>query len=219
MSDESSGFSEKEMVDNVTTMLLAGEDTTANSLAWTLYFLVRYPEVQTRLRQEIQSSLGDTLPCSADQLRALPYLDGVIHESMRLKPVAPINGLEANEDFIADGMTTNIGLELKKGDFVIALTRVMASREEDFPEAGAFRPERWLPDKRGEQVNQRAFIPFGSGPRLCPGRSLALLEMKLVLVMVLQQFEIEARVDPNDVKETLAFTMSPVGLRVAFKPV
>ena len=95
----------------------------------------------------------------------------------------------------------------------------MASREEDFPEAGAFRPERWLPDKRGEQVNQRAFIPFGSGPRLCPGRSLALLEMKLVLVMVLQQFEIEARVDPNDVKETLAFTMSPVGLRVAFKPV
>ena len=219
VSDESSGFSEKEMVDNVTTMLLAGEDTTANSLAWTLYFLVRYPEVQTRLRQEIQSSLGDTLPCSADQLRALPYLDGVIHESMRLKPVAPINGLEANEDFIADGMTTNIGLELKKGDFVIALTRVMASREEDFPEAGAFRPERWLPDKRGEQVNQRAFIPFGSGPRLCPGRSLALLEMKLVLVMVLQQFEIEARVDPNDVKETLAFTMSPVGLRVAFKPV
>ncbi|HCO61851.1 MAG TPA: cytochrome P450 [Porticoccaceae bacterium] len=217
--DESRGFSEKEMVDNVTTMLLAGEDTTANSLAWAIYFLVKYPAVQTRLREEIKAALGDGLPTSGDQLRALPYLDGVIHESMRLKPVAPINGLEANEDFVATGTTLKSGLALRKGDFIIALTRVMASREADFPEPGAFRPERWLPENRANQVNQRAFIPFGSGPRLCPGRSLALLEMKLVLVMILQQFEIEARVDFNEVKEALAFTMSPVGLRAAFIPV
>lgn len=216
--DESSGFSEKEVVDNVTTMLLAGEDTTANSLAWAIYFLVKYPAAQTRLREEITTSLGNELPSAGDRLRALPYLDGVIHESMRLKPVAPINGLEANKDFNAHGTTVKTGLALKKGDFIIALTRIMASREEDFPDAGAFRPERWLPENRGEQVNQRAFIPFGSGPRLCPGRSLALLEMKLVLVMILQRFEIEARVDLNEVKEQLAFTMSPVGLRVAFKP-
>ena len=173
---------------------------------------------QTRLREEITTSLGNELPSAGDRLRALPYLDGVIHESMRLKPVAPINGLEANEDFNAHGTTVKTGLALKKGDFIIALTRIMASREEDFPDAEAFRPERWLPENRGEQVNQRAFIPFGSGPRLCPGRSLALLEMKLVLVMILQRFEIEARVDLNEVKEQLAFTMSPVGLRVAFKP-
>lgn len=215
--DESRGFSEQEVVDNVTTMLLAGEDTTANSLAWAIYFLVRYPAVQTRLREEINTALGPELPSSAEPLRRLPYLDGVVHESMRLKPVAPVNGLEANQDFVASGTTIEAGLALKKGDFIIALTRVMASREEDFPDAGAFRPERWLPENRDTQVNQRAFIPFGSGPRLCPGRSLALLEIKLVLVMMLQQFEMQARVDLDDVQEELAFTMSPVGLRVAFQ--
>ncbi|MEH6639379.1 MAG: cytochrome P450 [Porticoccaceae bacterium] len=228
---EGEGFSEKEVADNVMTMLLAGEDTTANSLAWTIYFLVKYPEVQHKLRAEIVSVLGDAPIAEFEQLRDLPYLDGVIHEAMRLKPVAPLNVVEANVDCVVDN------LSFKKGDFVTILARTMATNPSDFPDAQSYKPERWLAnarinvgvgagagasvgvgagDKGERQVNQRAFIPFGSGPRLCPGRSLALLEMKMVLVMMMQNFTISSGADLDKVREELSFTMSPQGLLVAF---
>lgn len=220
---EGEGFSEKEVADNVMTMLLAGEDTTANSLAWTIYFLVKYPEVQHKLRAEIFSVLGDAPIAEFEQLRDLPYLDGVIHEAMRLKPVAPLNVVEANVDCVVDN------LSFKKGDFVTILARTMATNPSDFPDAQSYKPERWLAnarinvgagagagDKGERQVNQRAFIPFGSGPRLCPGRSLALLEMKMVLVMMMQNFTISPGADLDKVREELSFTMSPRGLLLAF---
>ena len=215
-------FTEKEVTDNVMTMLLAGEDTTANSIAWVIYFLVLYPDIQERLRSEIGAVLGNEPLSAFEQVRAIPYLDGVIHESMRFKPVAPLNILEANSDF------TTGDLSLKKGDYVAILTRSIAMRESDFADAGSFKPERWMANRVSNraanqgghdgrsEVNQRAFIPFGSGPRLCPGRSLALLEMKMVLVMIMQNFIIRPCVDLDKVEEELSFTMSPKGLKVSF---
>ena len=208
---EDTRFTRKEVTDNVMTMLLAGEDTTANSLAWVIYFLAKYPDVQDKLRAEIEAVLGGEPISAFEQVRAIPYLDAVIHESMRLKPVAPLNALEANEDFSTGDFS------VKKGDFIAILTRAMAMAEHDFEDAQSFDPERWLGNSDERRVNQRAFIPFGSGPRLCPGRSLALLEMKLVLVMMMQNFVITAAVDLDDVEEELSFTMSPRGLLVAFQ--
>lgn len=211
VADENSNFSDKEVSDNMMTMLLAGEDTTANSLAWVIYFLVKYPQVQDKLRTEINSALAGEPLADINQIRAIPYLDGVIHESMRLKPVAPINILEANTDVSAGELT------FKKGDYVAILTRMMAMNEADFADANVFKPERWQADKSENQVNQRAFTPFGSGPRLCPGRNLALLEMKLVLVMILNNFVIQARVDLDTVTEGFSFTMHPNDLKVSFE--
>jgi cytochrome P450/nitrite reductase/ring-hydroxylating ferredoxin subunit len=211
VADENSNFSDKEVSDNMMTMLLAGEDTTANSLAWTIYFLVKYPEIQARLREEIQGVLAGEPLSNINEVRAIPYLDGVIHESMRLKPVAPINVLEANAEFSTGELSFN------KGDYVVILTRMMAMNEADFADAGTFNPERWLADKSENQVNQRAFTPFGSGPRLCPGRNLALLEIKLVLVMILNNFEIRSCVDLDGVSEEFSFTMHPNGLKVRFE--
>ena len=131
---------------------------------------------------------------------------------MRLKPVAPLNVIEANVDFSTEGLT------LKKGAYVGLLTRAMAMKESDFADAASFKPERWLTGAGEGQINQRAFIPFGSGPRLCPGRSLALLEMKLVLVMIMQNFIIKPCVDLNSVKEEFSFTMNPRGLKASFHP-
>ena len=203
-------FSEREVTDNVMTMLLAGEDTTANSLAWVIYFLVKHPDIQDQLRTEIDMVLVGKPLSTFAQVKTIPYLDGVIHESMRLKPVAPLNVIEANVDFSTEG------LSLKKGAYVGILTRAMAMKETDFADAASFRPERWLTGAGVGQINQRAFIPFGSGPRLCPGRSLALLEMKLVLVMIMQNFIISPCVDLDSVKEEFSFTMNPHGLKVSF---
>lgn len=206
-------FDEREIADNVLTMLLAGEDTTANTLAWTLYFLAGHPKVQERLAAEVVATLPEGRLTDFDQLRELPWLDAVIQETMRLKPVAPLNIVEANRDL-------DIGpLRLRKGDPVAILTRAIALAEPAFTEAGFFDPERWLrasADRRG--FNPHSFMPFGSGPRLCPGRSLALLEMKAVLALVAARMEVEPACHLSQVRERLAFTMSPQGLRLRLNP-
>ncbi len=209
VADDKSGFSEQEVADNVLTMLLAGEDTTANSLAWAMYFLAKYPHVQHTLRREIADVVGAGVLDTFEQTRQLPYLDAVINETMRLKPVAPMNILEANR-------ALNIGgLSFRKGESAVVLTRAMAMSEADYPAATLFKPERWLKgDGQRGVANPRSFMPFGSGPRLCPGRSLALLEMKAVLTMVVQHFEVTAGAPLDGVTERLEFTMYPLGLRV-----
>lgn len=206
-------FDEREIADNVLTMLLAGEDTTANSLAWTLYFLARHPEVQARMSAEVDAALGARALESFEQTRDLPYIDAVINEAMRLKPVAPLNVVEANRDL-------TIGqLRLRRGDAVAILSRAIALREMVFEQPVRFDPERWLLAEGGRRAfNPRSFMPFGSGPRLCPGRSLALLEMKTVLAMIARHFRVDAACDLDRVSERLAFTMSPRGLRLRLVP-
>ena len=206
--DADSRFGEREVVDNVLTMLLAGEDTTANTLAWALYFLAGHPQVQERIAAEVADTLPGGRLTDFGQTRELVYTDAVIQETMRLKPVAPLNIVEANRDL-------DIGpLRLRKGDAVVILTRAIALREPafaDHPER--FDPGRWLRAEAGQRgFHPHSFMPFGSGPRLCPGRSLALLEMKAVLAMVGTGFRVEPAADLARVQERLAFTMSPAGL-------
>lgn len=204
-------FDEREIADNVLTMLLAGEDTTANTLAWALYFLAGHPEVQERIAAEVATALPDGRLADFGQVRELTWIDAVIQETMRLKPVAPLNIVEANHDL-------DIGpLRLRKGDAVAILTRAIALAEPAFSEPLRFDPERWLRADTGRrEFNPHSFMPFGSGPRLCPGRSLALLEMKAVLAMIGARFRVEPACDLAQVSECLAFTMSPGGLRLRF---
>lgn len=206
-------FGERDVADNVLTMLLAGEDTTANTLAWALYFLAGHPEVQERMAAEIATALPGGRFADFGQTRDLPYIEAVIQETMRLKPVAPLNIVEANR-----GLEIG-GLRLRRGDPVAILTRAIALREPAFSEPERFDPPRWLradPDRRG--FDPHSFMPFGSGPRLCPGRSLALLEMKAVLAMVGAGFRVAPAVDLARVRERLSFTMSPSGLRLHLHP-
>jgi cytochrome P450 len=88
----------------------------------------------------------------------------------------------------------------------------------NFTDPLTFRPERWLEGAASGATHEpRAHIPFGSGPRICPGRTLALLEMKLVLAMLFGDFDVERVGDSADVKEIFAFTMAPVGVRVRLR--
>lgn len=205
---EGSGVDDADVAGNVLTMLLAGEDTTANTLAWMIYLMSRHPEALRRAREEVSGKdLG-----RYEEVSALPYIDACINETMRLKPVAPILLLEPVRD-------TKLGeLELPAGTLIMCLMRAGATDERRFPAAQAFDPGRWLSSVSATS-SKRAAMPFGAGPRLCPGRYLAILEMKMVMAMLLSEFEIEAVITPDggEAKEHLAFTMSPVGLKLLLR--
>lgn len=205
---EGSGVDDADVAGNVLTMLLAGEDTTANTLAWMIYLMSRHPEALRRAREEVSGKdLG-----RYEEVSALPYIDACINETMRLKPVAPILLLEPVRD-------TKLGeLELPAGTLIMCLMRAGATDERRFPAAQTFDPGRWLSGVSATS-SKRAAMPFGAGPRLCPGRYLAILEMKMVMAILLSEFEIEAVITPDggEAKEHLAFTMSPVGLKLLLR--
>ena len=223
-----SGLTDDDVAGNVITLLLAGEDTTANSLAWMLHLLWENPEALTKLQQEIDSVMGQTQDNKQanithfepqellQKLNQLDYVDACISESMRLKPVAPLILLHANKDCIVGDV------EVPKKTLLLLLMRQSSLSEKNVTNASKFTPERWLiKDAPSEDANKfsrnsvkRISMPFGAGARICPARYLALLEIKVAVVMLLTQFKIVDinTKDKKPTKELLAFTMAPTGL-------
>ena len=211
-----SGITDAQVAGNVLTMLLAGEDTTANTVAWMIHLLWRNPAALARATAEVRQFAGDPATLTIDQLGQLDFVEACAHETMRLKPVAPLLPLQAlREATVGD-------VQVPKGTVVISLLRRDSVSEAHLPDAAAFKPERWLseggPAQQASSV-KRISMPFGAGPRICPGRYLALLEMKLAMAVLLGRFDI-ASVDTPDgaeAQEHLAFTMTPVGLRMRLR--
>lgn len=215
---EGSGVDDADVAGNVLTMLLAGEDTTANTLAWMIYLLSRHPQAMQRARDEVRDVIGaQPLPTQYEQIPALAFVEACAHETMRLKPVAPIIIQQAVRD------TVVAGIEVPAGTPVMCLMRPGATDERNFPGAQAFDPARWLADAtpaKAASSTKRVAMPFGAGPRLCPGRYLAMLEMKMVIGMLLGSFEVDqvSTPDGSEPLEHLALTMAPVGLRLKLRP-
>lgn len=208
---DSGRMSDEDVFANVVTILAAGEDTTANSLAWILHFLVEYPDVQERMREEVLSVLGNTpLADSPALLDKLKFTEAVTHEAMRLKPVAPVIFLEAARDSVVG----DLGIPLGTG--VMVLTAAASVDERNFSRPLEFEPERWFPGNsaRFPRHNLKAFLPFGAGPRFCPGRNLALIEIKAVLAMILRHFRVKAPSHKRPPEEKFIFVAVPVGLEV-----
>ena len=211
---EGSGFSDAEIFANAGTLLLAGEDTTANSIAWAVHHFLEYPDYFDLARQEVDALVApDSVLSSLDQTKGLRFLDAFCNESMRLKPVAPLHMAEPLDDaMILDCL-------IPKGTPIMMLARRVATLDKHFGEGARFNPERWLaaPENRCRPHDKGAFMPFGFGPRLCPGRNLALTQIRAVLAMLCRNFEIERLESGNEVDEHLAFTMLPTNLSVRLK--
>ncbi|MGH8822318.1 MAG: cytochrome P450 [Rhodoferax sp.] len=211
-----SGMDDHDVAGNVVTMLLAGEDTTANTLAWMIYLLKRNPQALERARDEVLRVAGDPSQFTFDRMAGLDYLEACAHETMRLKPVAPLLAVQTVRD------TTLADVELPAGTVVMGLMRHDSLKDRHFPNATAVLPERWLGDGGPAQAAssaKRVSMPFGAGPRVCPGRYLALLEIKMAAAALLSGFEIDS-VGPasgTDVPEHLAFSMGPQGLRMRLR--
>jgi cytochrome P450 len=207
-----SGVTEAEVAGNVTTMLLAGEDTTANSLAWLIWLLVRHPDALRRARDEVLRCVPSLPALTIEQVDGLDFLEACTHESMRLKPAAPFISVEALQDTVVDDVA------IGKGTIVLCLMRDTSPDNTRFENAAQFDPDRWLRDA----VNRKASMPFGAGPRICPGRYLALLEIKVAMAMLLARFDIAsvATAHGGEPDERVAFAMSPetLHMRLQLRP-
>jgi cytochrome P450 family 135 len=157
-------MSDREVRDQLVTLLLAGHETTATALAWTFDLLARHPEAMERLVAEVDAAADDA------------YLRAVVAEALRLRPVVPLAGRRLAKPLDAAGLSLPAGTDVTPA---IWLTH---TREEDYPEPFAFRPERFL----GRSPSTYGWIPFGGGVRRCLGAAFAELEMRVVLAAVLR---------------------------------
>jgi len=198
---------------NMMTMLLAGKDTTANTIAWTIHELLEAKRVTHKLGAEVDDVLGSrALPSDPAMAGKLQYAEAVANEAMRLRPVAPFATMTAVEDTVLQDVV------IPKGTHVTLLNRTIAMNPDLVAEPTRFYPERWLDPEAVASMQRRAIhVPFGSGPRICPGRSLGLLEIRMVLGLLYKNFTVERVGRPSDVKEHLAFTMSPQNLRIRLR--
>ena len=209
--DAGKPFDDETILGNAMTMLLAGEDTTAYTLAWAVHHLLAGPGEVSRLQGEADAVLGSaSVPKDIEAANRLPYAGAVANEAMRMRPVAPVFFLEACED------TTVADVRVPKGTWIVLLLRSQAVDAKNFALPAEFRPSRRLAPEGAHEPG--ANQPFGSGPRICPGRSLALLEMKVMLAMLYQSFSVERVGASADVREIFSFTMKPSELKVRLKP-
>lgn len=213
--EEYAKFTDQEIFGNVLTILLAGEDTTSNSISWAFYYLAQHKEVFEKVRQEADTIYEGEIPSTYQQVSDLKYTDAVAQEVFRLKPVASVLFMEALED-----ITIN-DLELSKGQTVILQNKNGQVDESHFTNANNFMPQRWLSDSKcpfSGVHTPDAVLTFGGGARFCPGKYLAMFEITTAISMICKNFDIELAVKPEDVKELFAFTMYPENLLIKIKP-
>ena len=185
----------------------------ANSLAWAVHLLCEEPDEVAALQQELDRDLGDaTLPPDLERANRLERTNGVVQEAMRLIPVAPVNFVQANHDTLLGD------IEIPKGCGIVTLTRMPALERKYFEAPSDFRAARWIDAERGPGPHEPSVLqPFGSGPRICPGRSLALAEMRVVIAALYKSFDVERVGRRRDVIEQYSFTVMPEGLRVRLR--
>lgn len=210
---ENSVFDEKTLYGNVIAMLIAGEDTTSNTLAWTLFYLAQHPEIVTKIRSEAKSIYKSEIPKSYDQITDLKYTNAVIQEAIRLKPTTPILFFQANEDVILNNVS------IPKNTSIILQNTFATMQEENFSNANDFIPERWLKAECPYIQNHapKAVKAFGGGPRLCPGMHLSMTEMTAAISSICKQFDLSLATEAKNVCENFAFTVHPENLNIKFK--
>ncbi|WP_030416236.1 cytochrome P450 [Streptomyces sp. NRRL S-1448] len=198
-----------EIREQVLIFLLAGHETTAISLAFTLHLLARHPEEQARVRAEIDRVLADRVPTAAD-LDRLPYLTQALKESMRLYPAAPVVSRRAV------AATEICGFRIPAGADVVVAPWVTHRDPALWPDPERFDPGRFAPGRDGER-HRYAWFPFGGGPRACIGQHFSMLESVLALAMLLRAYELDA-VD-EEVPVAAGITLQPTGpARVRLRP-
>jgi cytochrome P450 len=193
----------REVRDELVTFLLAGHETTSNTLAWALYLLAKHPEVLREAQQEVDRVLAGRDPTSED-LEALHLLDAILKETMRLYPPAFVLARRA----IAD---TTIGpWPVARGSEVVVWTYFTHRDPRFFPDPMRFDPARFT-DSSSEARTKLAYLPFGAGARACIGKVFATVEAKVALAVLLSRFGFELR-GPDRVAVKARLTLTPKNL-------
>lgn len=197
-------LSDTDIRDETVTMLMAGHDTTETELTWAFGLLLSHPDVLEKLRDELKRVLGER-SVSHDDLANLPYLEAVIHESMRLRPVAPHLAFRRLTAPFEVG-----GHLLPAGTLVSNAVHLLQRRADVYENPLEFEPARFLEAK----ADPYEWAPFGGGSRRCLGMAFALVEMKVVLATVLRRFDLWLADGPPEPVRSGFFLVPKGGLRV-----
>jgi len=177
------GMTDEELHDEIMTLFFAAYEDVANALAWTWYLLAQNPTAESKLRTEIQSVLGDRLPTPAD-LRNLPYLSMLVDEVLRLYPTTWSLLRDAiNDDEIG-------GFHIPAQSMIILDLHLTHRLPQYWDNPERFSPERFSPENSAGRP-RFAYFPFGGGPRQCIGNELALMEIKMILIRMIQLYRFE----------------------------
>ena len=187
--EDGEGMWDSEIRDQLMTLLLAGHETTATALAWAFDLLFRRPDSLDRLLTDVRTSDDDG------------YLDAVIAEALRVRPVVPFTGRQLREPAVLGGY------ELEPGQVVLAAIWLAHTRRDHYPDPYAFRPERFL-DSAPETFS---WVPFGGGTRRCIGAAFAQLEMRVVLRTILRERDLRPATTRAERPIRRNVTMSPAG--------
>ncbi|BBM85413.1 cytochrome P450 [Candidatus Uabimicrobium amorphum] len=181
--EDGSPISDKQVRDEIITLIAAGHETTAISLSWTLYLLAQHPEVKEKLFAEVDEVLAGRLPRASD-MQNLTYTVKVMKESMRFYPPAWGLGREVTEDIEIAGQ------KIAKNSQVFVLMYFLHRDPRFYENPHEFYPERWTPEFE-KQLHRYAYLPFGGGPRLCIGNHFAMMETTLLLAHMMQKCDFE----------------------------
>ena len=208
--DEDSGvrMSDQQLRGEMMTLFLAGHETTATALTWTWYLLSRHPEVDAKLREELDRVLGGRAP-AAIELPKLPYTEMVIREAIRLYPPGPLFAREPVEDVIIGGY------KVMAGSIVTVNTYALQRDPRFYADAERYDPERFGPGWE-ERIPRYAYLPFGGGPRVCIGNGFAMMEARLILATVAQHYKLslEASAEIEPIQLVTLKPSGPVRMRL-----
>lgn len=203
--DTGEGMSTQQLIDEIKILFIAGHETTANALTFTLHLLGNHPEIQQKVLDEIleiESQTDDVV----EQLQKMNYINAVINESMRLYPPAWITDRENIDD---DEL---LGYKIK-GKTLIGVSFYELHRNPRYWESPEqFNPERFLGEQKKESY--KYFYPFGAGPRMCIGLGFAIYEMGLTLSYIIKNYKVISHKESISVNPLI--TLKPVGATVTF---
>ena len=176
-------MSDRQLRDEVMTLMLAGHETTSNALTWALYLLSEHAHVREELEHEVDEVLTARIPVFEDISR-LNYTNMVLEESMRLYPPAYAMTRTATDADVVGGFHVDKGA-------IVTLSPYLTHRHPEFWDAPeAFDPQRFTPQRKAERPRY-AYMPFGGGPRMCIGNNFAMTEATLILAMIAQRYRLD----------------------------
>ena len=198
--DEHGALTDDQLRDELMTMLFAGHETTATALTFTWQLLGTHPDVDRRLARELDAVLGSSEPTAAD-LPDLEYTEHVVREALRLYPPVPALGRESTEETELGGYQIPAGRTVAPSQWVVHHDPGL------YDDPWEFRPERW-DETPLEERHRFAYFPFGGGPRRCIGEQFAMIEAKLIVATVAQQYRLHA-VDDSPLDPAVSIVTQP----------
>ncbi|XP_072263486.1 cytochrome P450 2K4-like isoform X2 [Pyxicephalus adspersus] len=212
-SDPNTYFHEMNLLSTVTSLFMAGTETTSSTIRWALTYMIQYPEIQKQVHEEIDRVIGLAQP-RIDHRKNMPYTNAVIHETQRLANILPMN--------LPRETTRNVtfkGFYLPKGTYVVPLLESVLHDKTQFEKPDKFYPEHFL-DSQGAFVKKAAFMPFSAGRRSCIGETLAKMELFLFFTSLMQKFTFHAApgVTNFNVKPSVGLTVTPLSPKICCVP-